>query len=71
MLLSWLIDIMIKHWEIWQYQWSNDKMIGWPSMERHKVKFDSFDVMTRHWGMRKCLKLNDKWLISNVWYVVG
>ena len=34
MLLSWLIDIMIGHWEIQQYQQSNVKMIGWPSIER-------------------------------------
>ena len=74
MLLSWLIDITIEHWEIWQRQQSNDKMIGWPSVERHnnaKVKFDSFDVMTRHWGMKQCRELNDKWLISDVWYVSG
>ena len=44
MLLSWLIDIMIGHWEIQQCQRSNAKMIGWPSIERYndtKVEFDS------------------------------
>ena len=74
MLSSWLIDIMIEHWGMWQCQRLNGWMIGWPSIERHndaKVKFDSFDMMKRHQGMQQCLKLNDKWLITDLWYVVG
>ena len=35
MLLCCLTDIVIGHWGIWQYQWSNVELIGWPSIEGH------------------------------------
>ena len=45
MLSYWLVDVMIRHWGTQQCQWSNEKMIGWPSIKRHdntEVRFDRF-----------------------------